>query len=81
MREILYSSPAPFSEIPENKKYLDGMIAFFERRNRLLYSNIFLRPFHITIKDYINYFRYCKGLRTLAHDLICNKIELNDIQP
>lgn len=80
MREILYSSPASLSEIPENKKYLDEMIAFFEKRNRLLYSGVFLRPFHITIKDYMNYFRYCKGLRTLAHDLICKKIELKDTQ-
>ena len=75
MREILGAFPVPISEIPGNKKYLDEMIAFFEKRNRLLHFRKILRCMHISSKDFINYFRYCKGFRTLAHDLICDKIE------
>ena len=71
MLAILHRTPLRCEENRFNAEYLVEMIRFFDRRRELLKLPGPLRIFRLSPRDHIDYFRYCRGWRTLAHDLLC----------
>ena len=71
MLEILHKTPLCCEENRFNAGYLAEMIRFFDKRRELLKLPEPLRFFRLSPRDHFDYFRYCRGWRTLAHDLLC----------
>ncbi len=71
MLEILHETPLRCEENRFNAAYLEEMIRFFDKRRELLALPAVLRIFFLSLRDHLDYFRYCRGWRTLAHDLLC----------
>ena len=75
LREFLQSRlQGDYEKMSQNKKILEQVLRFFEKRAALLHYSPIFRPFRLSFRDFLCYFIYCKGFRTLAHDLICRKI-------